>query len=309
MAIINSSDKLFGVGVLCYRREKETLETLKNLEKHKIKNLIILQDGSIENELIKELSRKINLIAMNNNWIYIFDGKSKGAAESAWQLFDLCSKKFKYFLFNEDDILLSENYFKYIDIFIEKKESGLLSNIVSISPFAEYRHFKDRWTKSKIFHIWGSLIESSFYQNFYHKSLSKGLKNLRKPNKFAIKLWNEILLTTRKADENIYDAQFSLALLSSKYYQIRTPLNEAIHIGYGEESTNFKNFSEEKLNADIISWSRNVLENNQDRSYDMEKIIEDKFSLTRSGINIFSLIFNYLKLIIIDFLKIIKNYF
>ena len=78
----NVNKELFGVGVLCYQREHETLQTLLNLKKQNLKNVIIWQDGSKENYEIKRLSEKIRVIAKQNNWVYLFEGVSRGAAEA-----------------------------------------------------------------------------------------------------------------------------------------------------------------------------------------------------------------------------------
>ena len=303
----NFDKKLFGVGVLCYRRELETLETLLNLKKQNIKNVIILQDGSSKNKEIKRLSKKIFAIAEKNNWVYIFEGISKGAAESAWNLFDICSSRFKYFLFNEDDILISENYFKFIDLFLQKKELGLLQNIVSISPYVEKRFYKNKWTKSKRFHVWGSVIESDFYTRFYKKSITKGLQIWGKPKIIEKRLWNEIFLLNRKANENIYDVQFTLALLSSQKYQLRTPFDEALHVGYGEQSTNYKKISKSKIISDINYWKRSLSGNNYDLVNYMDNAVIDEKSLKYSGISFLSLIVNFLKLIISDLFKMMDT--
>ena len=304
----NLDKNLFGVGVLCHQREHETLQTLLNLKNQNINNVIILQDGSKENHEIKRLSEKIRVIAKQNNWVYLFEGVSKGAAEASWNLLDICSSKFKYFLFNEDDILINENYFKYIEIFLQKKEQGLLHDVVSLSPYAELRSFKNKWTKSKRFHIWGSVIESEFYKNFYRKSISKGLRIWNNPNLRERRLWNEIFLLNRKSNENIYDVQFTIALLSSQKYQLRTPLDEAMHVGYGDKSTHFKDLSEEKLNFEINSWKKTLSKNNVDLFDYMDKAIIDEKSLKDSGISLLSLIINYLRMIIFDIHKTIHYY-
>ena len=58
----NVNKELFGVGVLCYQREHETLQTLLNLKKQNLKNVIILQDGSKENyEIMPILSGRYHI--------------------------------------------------------------------------------------------------------------------------------------------------------------------------------------------------------------------------------------------------------
>ena len=68
MSIINSFETLFGVGVLCYKREKETLK----LKHHKGGKKIEALKNGVSNDGFLELARQIKRQKKINDGIILF---------------------------------------------------------------------------------------------------------------------------------------------------------------------------------------------------------------------------------------------
>lgn len=227
-----------------YKRPDLVKKTFLAIKKIRPKILYICQDGpKSEEEKIKVIEAR-NVVMKMIDWdchlIKIFRKENKGLMGHIPDSLDNFFKDNEYGIYIEDDILASDDFFKFQQELLPKfKNDERIYGISGFNPFGDKLKLKESYYLSQMSSIWGAGLYRRLWKNYnlYHKDVEQVLKD--KPlfsNKYNFYLKNYIKAINQRKLKT-WDLQISYITIKFDKFFIFPRANLVNNIGFNNEGT------------------------------------------------------------------------
>ncbi len=235
------------VVIMVYNRPSQTKRLLKNLEKIKPKNLIIISDGAKKNTNDQKKVIKVQKIVKQINWkckkIYIGSKNNLGLKKRIYSGLNIVFRNYNQAIILEDDCIPNLSFFYFC-----KKLLNIYKNNKKISSISgnnfNSMNIDDSYYFSKYSSIWGWATWKRSWKKFdikmkfwpkYRKS-KKWKKDC--PDIVERTFWEKNFDNVYKGTINSWAYPFLLNNFYHNYLTIVPKYNLVKNVGFGKNATN-----------------------------------------------------------------------
>lgn len=242
--------------LITFIRPKSTAQILNILNKNKIKNLFVFNDGprleSDDKPKILETRSIIDNFKFSGKIFKIYEKNNIGLANNIPKALDRVFKSFNKAIILECDCIPSDDFFKFCDELLIRYENDMRISQISGTNFLNYKSFKrrnnDSYFFSKFTPCWGWATWKNRWKDTYDKSMltwplikkEKWLIDFFN-NKKDSKYWENILNRRYLKIDNDWDRIWTYVNLINNRISICPSKNLITNIGYDSVAAHKQN--------------------------------------------------------------------
>jgi hypothetical protein len=291
--------------------------SFRAIKKYKPKKLFLIVDGPRKNHRNDNINcGKVKKIISNINWnckVYKnFSSRNLGIKKRIITGLDWVFLKTEFAIVIEDDCLVNRSFFNFCELMLNKYNNNNKVFMISGTNFINNFYKKSDYLFSNFGSFWGWATWKRSWRKYRHKK--NFWLNFKKNidwssynfNNEMINHWINIFDKVYLKKYNTWDYQCWASMWKNKSYAIVPRLNMVTNIGFGPQSTHYKdinlkkNFSLKSKKFKVVNFNKNITHNSE---YD-NKLFFNIFGKKNFYQNIKLRIYN----IIVNFLMYKKNY-
>ena len=255
------------VVIMVYNRPKQTKRLLKNLEKIKPKNLIIISDGAKKNTHDLMKVNKVQNIIKQINWnckkLYISSKYNLGLKKRIYSGLNIVFRNYNQAIILEDDCIPNKSFFyfceKLLNIYKNNKKitsiSGNNFNSININESYYFSKYSSIWGWATWKRSWKKFdIKMKFWPK-YRKS--QKWKN-DCPDIVERTFWEKNFDSVYKGVINSWAYPFLLNNFYHNHLTIVPKYNLVKNIGFGKNATNTNKY-EKKFSPMVKNLNQNLI--------------------------------------------------
>ena len=233
--------------LITFIRPNSTAQILNILNKNKIKNLFVFNDGprlkTDDKAKILETRAIIDNFKFNGNIFKIYEKKNIGLANNIPKAIDRVFKNFNKAIILECDTIPSDDFFTFCDELLILYENDMRISQISGTNFLNYKSFKrrnnDSYFFSKFTPCWGWATWKNRWSGTYDKNMSTWPKIKKEKwlidffvNRKDYKYWENILNRRYLKIDHDWDRIWTYVNLINNRISICPSKNLVSNIGY-----------------------------------------------------------------------------
>jgi len=265
---------------ITFNRPSCTKLSFQAIKKYKPKKLFLIVDGPRKNHIMDNINcGKVKKIISNVDWnckVYMnSSNRNLGVKNRIISGLDWVFLKTKFAIIIEDDCLVNRSFFNFCELMLKKYNHNNKIFMISGTNFINDFYKNTDYFFSNFGSFWGWATwqrswkkyrhKRSFWVN-YKKKINWSFLNF---NREMINHWINIFDKVYLKKYNTWDYQFWASMWKNKSYAIVPRLNMVTNIGFGPQSSHYKdinlkkNFSLKSNKFRVINFNNNITHNSK----------------------------------------------